>query len=72
MDAFSNTAEPDLKQRIANVRRSAVDFCKSRAAKDSAARSAIFDRADRHLKLLETWLLDTEQQQMLALNPLNH
>ncbi|MGD9251749.1 MAG: hypothetical protein PVG19_11020, partial [Desulfobacterales bacterium] len=71
MDALANTSETDFQPRIATVRRSVADFCKSYAAMDSTARPAILDRSEQHLKLLETWLLDAEQQQMLALNPLN-
>jgi hypothetical protein len=71
MNNFCDLLPPDVKARIEQLRHAIAGLALNDAPVDEDKPSTLIQRCEKHIGMLESWLLDTEQQQTLGRNPLN-
>jgi hypothetical protein len=71
MNLLHDPLSPNLQARIDQLRPAMAGLFPSDDADTADRLNRMFRRCEQDLNMLESWLLDTEQQQMLGLNPLN-
>jgi hypothetical protein len=71
MTRFDDCLPPDLQVRLNRLRQSIIGLSPSDDPDAVDRMTALVRRGEQSIDMLEVWLLDAEQQQMLRLNPLN-
>jgi hypothetical protein len=71
MNRLNDARPPNLQARIDKLRPALAGLFLSDDADADDRLARAFRRGEQDLKVLTSWLLDTEQQEMLGLNPLN-
>ncbi|MDJ0722577.1 MAG: ATP-binding protein [Desulfobacterales bacterium] len=71
MTSFSEQIDKECQRRIATIKQSVVRLAQVLFPEGDHALTASVRRRERQVATLEDWLLDSEQQQILALNAQN-